>query len=70
MDSLDIHTPFGENYEKGTFYTQKQYKSVVIYFRNNYLLETINKHADTKILVLYGEGHRKDFKKRLKMSKN
>lgn len=66
LDSIDIHTPFNEKFSKGTFYTLKEYKKIFIGYRNEYLINLIKSNADNKILILYGAGHRKDFKKRLK----
>lgn len=66
LDSSDINTPFSEKFAKGVSYTRKQYNATFINYRNNYLIQQIQSGSDTKILILYGAGHRKDFKKRLK----
>lgn len=66
LDSIDIHTPFNEKFNKGTFYTKKEYNTVFIQFRNKYLLDLIKNSSDTKILILYGYGHYSDFKKKTK----
>jgi len=65
LDSLDLNTKFDAKYEKGTFYTNKQYEKIVIEYRNNYLLDLIKTSKKSKILVVYGEGHRKNFEKKI-----
>lgn len=66
LDSTDLNTSFSEKFSKGTFYTKDQYNRVFIQFRNEHLIKLIKTNSDKKILILYGAGHRKDFKKRLK----
>lgn len=66
LDSIDLNTKFDAKYEKGTFYTKKQYEKIVIDFRNQYLLNLIKENKDNKILIIYGEGHRKKFEKAIK----
>ncbi len=66
LDSLDLNTPFGQKFSKGINYTDKQYKAVIIEYRNAYLIDLIKNSPYDKILVLYGAGHRKNFKKQLK----
>ncbi|MCX7638745.1 MAG: hypothetical protein N2044_12950, partial [Cyclobacteriaceae bacterium] len=66
LDSIDLNTPFDEKFNKGTFYTRKEYNRVFIEYRNEYLLETINAGSDKKILILYGFGHLRNFKKQAK----
>jgi hypothetical protein len=70
LDSIDLHTPFNEKFNKGVFYTKKQYNKILIEYRNEHLIHLIKTNSDKKILVFYGDGHRKDFKKRLKKSGN
>ena len=66
LDSIDLHTSFTEKFSKSTFYTKEQYNAIFIHYRNEYLINLIKSSPDKKILILYGAGHRKDFKKRLK----
>jgi len=66
LDSTDLNTTFTEKYNRGTFYTMAQYNAVFIDYRNENLINLINSSPDKKILILYGAGHHKDFKKRLK----
>lgn len=66
LDSIDLNTSFSENFNKGTFYTKEQYNEIFIKYRNEFLINLIKSSPDNKILILYGAGHRKDFKKRLK----
>lgn len=66
LDSVDLNTKFGDSYEKVSFYNRTQYNSIVIDYRNQYLVDMIKSSSEDKILVLYGEGHRKDFSKKLK----
>ncbi len=66
LDSTDLNTSFTEKFSKGTFYTKEQYNTIFIHYRNENLINLIKSSTDNKILILYGEGHRKDFKKRLK----
>lgn len=66
LDSVDFNTSFNEKFNKGVFYTNKQYKSVVVDFRNDFLINKIKNSNNERILILYGEGHRKNFKKKLK----
>lgn len=66
LDSVDFNTSFNEKFNKGAFYTNKQYKRVVIDFRNDFLINQIKENDNDKILILYGEGHRMNFKKKLK----
>lgn len=66
LDSIDLNTPFDEKFNKGTFYTRKEYNRIFIEYRNEHLLETINASSDKKILILYGFGHLRDFKKKAK----
>lgn len=68
LDSMDLNTPFTEKFNKGIFYTKKQYKKIFIEYRNEHLIEMIKSSPNKKILVVYGAGHRKDFKRRLKRS--
>jgi hypothetical protein len=70
LDSLDLNTSFTEKFSKGEFYTKKQYHKILIEYRNEHLINLIKTNPDKKILVFYGDGHRKDFKKRLKKSCN
>ena len=66
LDSLDFNTPFDKPFEKRVIYTPKQYKNIVIEYRNSHLIDLIKNSDDQKILVLYGKGHQKDFKRQLK----
>jgi hypothetical protein len=66
LDSTDLNTSFTEKFNKGLFYTKDQYNAIFIHYRNENLIDLIKSNTDSKILVLYGAGHRKDFKKRLK----
>jgi hypothetical protein len=66
LDSADLHTSFSEKFSKGLFYTKDQYNAIFIHYRNENLINLIKSSTDNKILILYGAGHRKDFKKRLK----
>lgn len=70
LDSLDLNTSFTEKFSKGEFYTKKQYHKILIEYRNEHLINLIKTNSDKKILIFYGDGHRKDFKKRLKKSGN
>lgn len=63
LDSIDLNTNFTAPYSKGTFYTNAQYKRIVVEYRNQYLANLISTGQDKKILIIYGEGHRKNFKK-------
>ncbi len=69
LESIDYSTPFDAKYEKGTFYSNQQYKNIVINYRNNYLIDLIKSKADKKILIVYGEGHRKDFEAKISMNR-
>jgi hypothetical protein len=66
LDSLDLNTPFTEKFNKNVFYTNSQYNKIIIEYRNDNLINLIKNSSHKKILILYGEGHRKDFKKRIK----
>ncbi len=66
LDSIDLNTDLGEKYERKGLYTDKQLKKIVVEFRNQYLINLIKSSGDDKILIIYGEGHRKDFEKRIK----
>lgn len=66
LDSIDLNTPFNEKFNKGTFYTRKEYNRVFIEYRNEYLIENINAGSDKKFLILYGFGHLRNFKKQVK----
>lgn len=66
LDSLDLNTPFTEKFSKGVDYTNEQYKAIFIEYRNAYLINMIKESSSNKILVIYGEGHRKNFKKQIK----
>jgi hypothetical protein len=68
LDSLDLSTPFTEKFNKNVFYSKSQYNKIFIEFRNEYLINSIKSNSDKKILIVYGAGHRKDFKKRIKSS--
>lgn len=63
LDSIDWHTPFDSLYESDV--QRKQWDEIIIGYRNDYLLDLILKNGEKKILILYGEGHRKDFKRKL-----
>jgi hypothetical protein len=69
LDSMDLHTPFTEKFSKDVFYTKSQYNKIFIEYRNEYLINLIRTSPENKILVLYGAGHRKDFKKRIRKYK-
>ncbi|MHB8260496.1 MAG: hypothetical protein ACYDCN_03530 [Bacteroidia bacterium] len=66
LDSVDFHTPFDAKYDRKSPYTKKQWNNVAIKYRNRYLVNLIKANNDKKIVAVYGKGHRKDFKKRLK----
>lgn len=66
LDSIDFNTPFTEKFSKGTFYTKKEYNKILIDYRNSFLINLIKSNSDNRILILYGEGHRKNFRKQLK----
>lgn len=66
LDSTDLNTSFTEKFSKGTFYTKEQYNTIFIHYRNENLINLIKSSPEKKILILYGAGHRKDFKKKLK----
>ena len=68
LDSVDFKTSFNEKFNKSVSYTNKQYKKVVIDYRNDFLIKKIKASNNDKILILYGEGHRKNFKKKLKVN--
>ncbi len=70
LDSIDLNTPFDEKFNKGTFYTRKEYNRIFIEYRNDYLLEVVKASPDKKILILYGFGHLRDFKKKTKKINN
>jgi hypothetical protein len=70
LDSVDLNTPFKEKFSKGTFYTNKEYNKIIIKYRNGFLINLIKSNPDNKILVIYGGGHRKDFRKQLKKMNN
>ena len=66
LDSIDLNTPFTEEFSKGLDYTNKQYKAIFVEYRNTYLINMIKESSSNKILIMYGEGHRKNLKKQLK----
>ena len=66
LDSIDINTPFGEEYENKLDYSQKEFRSIFVGYRNEQLIKMIEEGPDDKILVIYGAGHRKDFKRKIK----
>jgi len=66
LDSLDLNTPFTEKFQKSIDYSNKEYKAIFVEYRNKNLINLIEKSPSNKILVLYGEGHRKNLKKQLK----
>jgi len=66
LDSLDLNTPFTEKFNKRINYTKKQYNAIFIEYRNKHLINLIKNSSSNKILVIYGKGHRKNFKKQLK----
>jgi hypothetical protein len=70
LDSLDYNTPFNEKFSKGFFYTKKEYNKIIIEYRDAFLINLIKTNPDNKILVLYGAGHKKDFRKQLKNKSN
>ena len=70
LDSIDLNTPFNKKFSKRIEYTKKQYNAVIIHYRNKHLIDLIKESSDNKILILYGKGHLKDFKKQLKRINN
>jgi hypothetical protein len=68
LDSLDYAAPFSHKYSKVPFYTKRQYNSIFIQYRNEQLINLLKSGSDQKILILYGAGHKSDFRKRLKRS--
>ncbi len=66
LDSIDFNTPFGEDYDNKLDYSQRQYRSIFVGYRNDQLIKWIKEDPDNKILVVYGEGHRKDFQNKIK----
>ena len=68
LDSTDLNTPFDKPFAKSVEYTNKQYKAIVVEYRNQYLIDMIKNSPDNKILILYGKGHQKDFKQKAKHS--
>ena len=69
LDSADMNTPFDAKFNKSEKFTKQQYNSIVIDYRNDHLIELIKESKPNKILVLYGEGHRKNFKQKIKKIK-
>ena len=65
LDSLDLNTPFTEKFDRDVNYTKKQFNSIFIEYRNKYLIDLIKNSSSNKILIIYGKGHRKNFKKQL-----
>ena len=66
LDSIDLNTPFGEEYDNKLDYSQKQFRNIFVGYRNEHLIKMIEEGLDDKILVVYGAGHRKDFKRKIK----
>ena len=66
LDSMDLNTPFDKKYKKDVFYTKSQYNKIIIDYRNNNLVDLIQKSPEKKIVIVYGEGHRKNLRKKLK----
>jgi len=69
LDSIDLNTPFDKEYNNKLSYSKKQWNNVAINYRNQYLIDLIKKNNDKKVLIIYGDGHRKNFKKQLKTNK-
>ena len=65
LDSTDLHTPFDAPYQREAYFTKDEYQAIIIDYRNDYLIQKIVAGNDKKVLVLYGEGHRKNFRKKL-----
>lgn len=68
LDSIDINTELKDKTYEGEKTDQDKWNKVFIQFRNDQLLSKIYSKDDKRILILYGEGHRKDFKKKLKFA--
>lgn len=66
LDSTDMNTPFNVKLDRGVSYTKDEYNKVFIDFRNKHLISLIKNNSDKKILILYGKGHYKNFRKQLK----
>lgn len=66
LDSLDLATPFKAPYRSNGFTNKKQYNTLIVSYRTQHLLNAIKAGPHAKILVLYGEGHRKSFEKGIK----
>lgn len=67
LDSTDMNTPFNEKLDRGAFYTKDEFNNVFIDYRNKHLINIIKNNSDKKILILYGKGHLKNFRKQLKL---
>lgn len=65
LDSIDLNTPFTENYNRKEIMNKSQYRYVIIEYRNNNLIQLLHNSTHKKILILYGEGHRQDLESRL-----
>ena len=66
LDSIDLNTGFDAEYDRKQITDKSQYEYIIIDYRNDFLVHTIKNSTDRKILVLYGEGHRKNFEGKIK----
>ena len=65
LDSMDINTPFGGAYNREPLLSKSEYNALIIDFRNQRLVDLLRAETHPKILILYGEGHRKDFERKI-----
>ncbi len=66
LDSLDRATPMTAKYESATMYSRKEYARIIEDYRTAYLVGEVKSSPANKILILYGKGHLKGFRRGLR----
>lgn len=70
LDSVDIHTHLDSTFNEPKPVSKTETKKVIIDYRNQVLTENILSSKKNKVLVVFGEGHKKGVFKNLKKSDN
>ncbi|MFD1551033.1 hypothetical protein DNU06_04470 [Putridiphycobacter roseus] len=66
LDSMDYHTHLDSAYSRPNVVSKSKKKKIIVDYRNEVLAKNTLNSKEEKILIIFGEGHRKGFYKILK----
>ena len=67
LDDCDFKTPLTDKYNFSSKINKKFLNKVVLDFRNDFIVENIIKEKNNKIVLFYGDGHKKGIFQKLKL---